>query len=107
MVSCGQNSQPGGPTRATYGLFPNLDSLKKAFTDDIANISLVDCPGEGTSPATWQSTRTPTVTGGEIACGTYNNHPNLIWTFDKKLMLSDVAGDQAVADLHKWWNDYS
>jgi serine/threonine kinase PknH len=107
MVSCGQNNQPGGPTHATYGLFPDLDSLKRAFNDEISNISLGNCPGEGKSPAAWQSNRTPNVTGGQIACGTSNNHPSLIWTFDKKLMLSDVSGDQAVADLHKWWDAYS
>jgi hypothetical protein len=26
-----------------------------------------------------------------IACGNYDNHPNVIWTNDEKLMLSDVA----------------
>ncbi len=30
---------------------------------------------------------------GMIACGTYNNHPNVIWTNDAKFMLSDVSGD--------------
>ncbi|MGB8390623.1 protein kinase domain-containing protein, partial [Mycobacterium sp.] len=38
MVSCGQNNQPGGPTHATYGLFPTPDNLKKAFNDDIAHV---------------------------------------------------------------------
>jgi serine/threonine-protein kinase len=107
VVSCGPNTQPGGPTRATYGLFPNPESLKKAFDADVANVSLADCPVEGKSPAPWQPTREPNVTGGMIACGTYNNQQNLIWTYDKKLMLSDVAGDEAVADLHKWWDAYS
>jgi serine/threonine-protein kinase len=107
VLSCGQNTQPGGPTRATYGLFPDFDTLKKAFDADIANVSLGDCPGEGKSPAPWQPTGAPNVTGGMIACGTSNDHPNLIWTFDKKLMLSEVTGDQAVADLHKWWDAYS
>ena len=107
MVTCGQNTQPGGPTRATYGLFPNVESLKKAFTADVANVNLADCPGEGASPAPWQPNGAPSETGGMVACGTYNNQPNLIWTFDKRLMLSDVAGGQAVADLHKWWDAYS
>ncbi|WP_118915098.1 serine/threonine-protein kinase [Mycobacterium shigaense] len=108
MVTCGPNTQPGGPTRATYGLFPDLDSMKRAFDADVANLSLTDCPGEGKSPAPWQPNGASTVTGGMIACGTSSDHPSLIWTFDKKLMLSDVAGDQgAVADLHKWWEAYS
>jgi serine/threonine protein kinase len=107
MVSCGQNTQPGGPSHATYGLFPTPNRLKKAFTDDIANVSLVNCPGEGTSPVSWHYDQTPNEMAGLIACGTYNSHPNVIWTNDEKLMLSDVAGDPAtVEDLHTWWDAY-
>jgi serine/threonine kinase PknH len=107
MVSCGQNTQSGGPSHATYGLFPTPDRLKKAFTDDIANVSLVNCPGEGTSPVSWHYDQTPNEMAGLIACGTYNGHPNVIWTNEEKLMLSDVAGDPAtVEDLHTWWDAY-
>jgi serine/threonine protein kinase len=105
MVSCGQNTQPGGPSHATYGLFPTPDRLKKAFTNDIGNVSLVNCPGEGTSPVSWHYDQTPNEMAGLIACGTYNGHPNVVWTNDEKLMLSDVTGDPAtVEDLHTWWD---
>lgn len=106
MMSCGPNTQPGGPIHATYGLFPNVESMNKAFYDDLPSISLVDCPTEGKSPAPWQSTRS-NETEGQIACGINNSHPTLVWTFDKKLMLSEVTGGQAVDDLHKWWDAYS
>ncbi|MEE6138494.1 protein kinase [Mycobacterium sp. 050128] len=107
MVSCGKNTQPGGPSKATYGLFPTPDRLKKSFTDDIANVSLVNCPGEGASPVSWHYDQTPNEMAGLIACGTYNGHPNVIWTNEEKLMLSDVAGDPAtVEDLHTWWDAY-
>ncbi|OBI19064.1 serine/threonine-protein kinase [Mycobacterium sp. E2497] len=107
MVTCGPNTQPGGPSHATYGLFPTPDRLKRAFTDDIGNVSLVNCPGEGRSPISWHYDQTPNDTAGLIACGTYNNHPNVIWTNDEKLMLSDVSGDPAtVEDLHTWWDAY-
>ncbi|MGD1241827.1 serine/threonine-protein kinase [Mycobacterium seoulense] len=106
MVTCGQNTQPGGPSHATYGLFPTPDRLKKAFTDDIGNVSLVNCPGEGRSPVSWHYDQTPNEMAGLIACGTYN-HPNVVWTNDEKLMLSDVSGDPAtVEDLHTWWDAY-
>ena len=108
MVSCGQNTQPGGPSHATYGLFPTPASLKKAFTDDVSNVSLVKCRGESRSPANWHYDQSPNETSGMLACGTYNNHPNVIWTYDEKLMLSDVAGDPAtIEDLHTWWDNYS
>ncbi|OBG56986.1 MULTISPECIES: serine/threonine-protein kinase [unclassified Mycobacterium] len=107
MVTCGQNTQPGGPSHATYGLFATPNKLKKAFNDDIANVNLVNCPGEGRSPVSWHYDQTPNDMAGLIACGSYNNHPNVIWTNDEKLMLSDVSGDPAtVEDLHTWWDAY-
>jgi serine/threonine protein kinase len=108
MVTCGPNTQPGGPSHATYGLFPTPDSLKKAFTDDVANVGLVKCRGESRSPANWHYDQGPNETAGMLACGTYDNHPNVIWTYDQKLMLSDVSGDPAtIEDLHTWWDTYS
>ncbi|BBY36866.1 hypothetical protein MMAN_10000 [Mycobacterium mantenii] len=107
MVTCGQNTQPGGPTRATYGLFGTPDRLKTAFSDDVGNVSLVNCPGEGRSPVSWHYDETPNNMAGLIACGSYNNHPNVIWSNDARLMLSDVTGDPAtVEDLHTWWDAY-
>jgi serine/threonine-protein kinase len=108
MVTCGPNTQPGGPSHATYGLFPTPDSLKKAFTDDVANVGLVKCRGESRSPANWHYDQGSNETAGMLACGTYSNHPNVIWTYDQKLMLSDVSGDPAtIEDLHTWWDNYS
>ncbi len=92
MVTCGQNSQPGGPTKGTYGLFATPDRLKKAFNDDIGNVSLVNCPGERKSPVGWHFDESPNSIAGMIACGKYNDHPNVIWTNDRQLMLSDVTG---------------
>ena len=107
MVTCGQNSQPGGPSRATYGLFATPDRLKKAFNEDIGNVSLVNCPGEKKSPVGWHFDESPNSIAGMIACGKYNDHPNVIWTNERQLMLSDVAGDPAtVEDLHTWWDAY-
>ncbi|BBX72568.1 hypothetical protein MSHI_04740 [Mycobacterium shinjukuense] len=107
MVDCGQNSNQGGPSRAVYGLFPNLSALKQAFNDDIAAVELANCPGEGPSPDGWHYEKDPTVTVGMIACGTYKNHPNVIWSNEPKLMLSDVFGDPAtLEDLHNWWAKY-
>ncbi|BBX95606.1 serine/threonine-protein kinase [Mycobacterium lacus] len=107
MVDCGQNTNPGGPSRAVYGLFANPDMLKQAFNDDIAAVQLMNCPGEGPSPDGWHYDKTPTVTAGMIACGTYKNHPNVIWSNEAKLMLSDVFGDPAtIEELHVWWQKY-
>jgi hypothetical protein len=107
MVDCGQNTNQGGPSHAVYGLFANPDVLKKAFDDDIADVQLTNCPGGGPSPDGWHFDQTPTVTAGMIACGTYKNHPNVIWSNQSKLMLSDVFGDPpAMDDLHTWWGKF-
>jgi len=107
MVDCGQNSQTGGPSRAIYGLFANPSALKQAFDDDISAGQLMNCPGEGPSPNGWHYNQTPDVTAGQIACGTYKDHPNVIWTNDAKLLLADVFGDPAtIEDLHTWWEKY-
>jgi serine/threonine-protein kinase len=107
MVDCGQNTNPGGPSRAVYGLFANSDALKKAFNDDIAAGQLMNCPGGGPSPDSWHYDKTPTVTAGMVACATYKDHPNVVWTNQAKLMLSDVFGDPpAIEDLHGWWEKY-
>jgi serine/threonine-protein kinase len=106
MVDCGQNTDQGGPSRAVYGLFANADVLSTAFNDDIHTngVQLMNCPGSGPSPDTWHHNKTPTVNVGMIACATYNNHTNLIWSNQAKLVLSDVFGDPpAIADLYKWW----
>ena len=107
MVDCDQNTNQGGPSRAVYGLFANPDVLKKAFDDDVAAVQLMNCPGAGASPDGWHHDSTPTVTAGMIACGTYKNHPNVIWTNEARLMLCDVYGDPpAIEDLHTWWTNY-
>ena len=98
MVDCGQNTNPGGPSRAVYGLFANPDVLNKAFNDDIADVQLMNCPGEGQSPDSWHYDKTPTVTAGMVACATYKNQPNVIWSNQAKLMLSDVFGDPPAID---------
>ncbi|OBH88518.1 serine/threonine-protein kinase [Mycobacterium sp. E2733] len=107
IIDCDQNTNQGGPSRAVYGLFASTDVLKKAFDDDVAAVQLMNCPGAGASPDGWHHDSTPTVTAGMIACGTYKNHPNVIWTNEAKLMLCDVYGDPpAIEDLHTWWTNY-
>ncbi len=107
MYNCGQNTNQGGPSRAVYGLFANPTMLKQAFNDDIAAVDLMNCPGGGPSPDSWHYEKTPTVAAGMLACGTYKNRPNVIWSNEARLMLSDVFGDPATIDeLHSWWAKY-
>jgi serine/threonine kinase PknH len=107
MVECGQNTNQGGPTHSVFGLYANPDVLSKAFNDDIATMQKVPCPGQTQSPTPWHYSSNPTVDQGMIACGTYKGRPNVAWSSQPKLMLSDVIGDSiTIEDLHTWWVNY-
>jgi serine/threonine kinase PknH len=104
VVDCDQNTSPGGPSKARYGLFPNPTVLKDATDADIKLLQLATCPGETNNPETWQHPNDPKVDVGVVACGTYNNHPNMVWSNNVKLLLCDVFGDPPTIDeLHTWW----
>ena len=107
MAECDQNTKPGGPSHAVYGLFANQDVLKKAFDDDVAVVQLANCPDGKPSPGSWHYEQTPNETAGMFACATYQDHPNLIWTNNDSLILSDVFGDPpTMQDLDGWWAKY-
>jgi serine/threonine protein kinase len=104
MVECEQNTDPGGPSRAVYGLFANPNVLKDAFDADIKLLQMATCPGGTKNPEPWQHPNAPKVDVGMVACGTYNNHPNMVWSNQVKLLLCDVLGDPpSIEDLHTWW----
>jgi serine/threonine-protein kinase len=42
---------------------------------------------------------------GRIACGTYNNGPDLVWSKNADLLLADAQRPN-MDDLHKWWLKY-
>jgi serine/threonine protein kinase len=106
-VDCGQASTPGGPANARYSLFADQATLDSHF--DVAikeNSELFQCPGSGIdSPTTWHYTDTPDKVEGSIACGTYNNRPDLVWSKNSDLLLADAQSPN-MDDLHKWWLKY-
>lgn len=69
-VSCGANSQPGGPTSATYQLFANHESLQKAFSAVLSGVdwTKATCPGTR-SPDPTALTRSDGTTYGSVGCG--------------------------------------
>jgi serine/threonine-protein kinase len=106
-VDCGQSSTPGGPANARYSLFADQATLDTHFDASIKeNSELFQCPGSGIeSPTTWHYTETPDRVEGRIACGTYNNGPDLVWSKNEVLLLADAQGPN-MDDLHKWWLKY-
>jgi serine/threonine-protein kinase len=107
VVDCDQNTNPGGPSKARYALFANPSVLKDATDADIKLLTLATCPGGTNNPETWQHPNAPKVDVGVVACGTYNNHPNMVWSNQVKLLLCDVFGDPpTIEELHTWWTKF-
>ena len=97
------------PVRRSRGIrfFADQVTLDQHFKDAIAqNSELVKCPGSDLdSPTAWHYNANPDEIAGQIACGTYNNSPDVTWTKDADLLLADAQGPN-LEDLHKWWNDF-
>ncbi len=106
-VDCEQNTNPKGPAFTRYSLFGDKAALDAAFQEAIGvNSELLECPGSGIeSPTTWHYTETPDQTAGQIACGTYDGNPDVVWTKDESLLLAD-AQSPSLDDLHNWWLEF-
>src|SRR5690348_6944557 len=69
QVSCGANTDPGGPLTATYTLAADKAAAKDLFDNIISTSSVVDCPGNIQSPGPWRRNATPQQTAGTLVCG--------------------------------------
>jgi serine/threonine kinase PknH len=103
-VDCGPASPTGGPKSARYSLFADQQTLDRHFDESVAqNSELLQCPGSGVdSPTTWHYTDTPDKVEGRIACGTYNDNADVVWTKNADLLLADAQSSN-IEDLHNWW----
>lgn len=106
-VDCSQTTMPNGPAFTRYSLFGDQAALDAAFQEAIGvNSELLQCPASGIdSPTTWHYTETPDEVAGQIACGTYNDNPDVVWTNDGSLLLADAQGPN-LDDLHNWWLEF-
>ncbi len=106
-VDCGPAATPGGPKSTRYSLFGDQDTLEAGFNEAVkVNSEVLQCPDSGIdSPTTWHYTETPDQIAGLIACGTYKNRPDLVWTNTAKLLLADAQGPD-LDELHTWWLQY-
>lgn len=106
-VDCSQTTMPNGPAFTRYSLFGDQAALDAAFQEAIGvNSELLQCPASGIdSPTTWHYTETPDEVAGQIACGTYNDNPDVVWTNNGSLLLADAQGPN-LDDLHNWWLEF-
>ena len=102
-LACGQSPDPSGPAQAKYILFNNGDNLVGSFKASIKDDTLTSCGDAGQSPTTWHQGSSNT-NAGSVACGTYQNAAEIIWTTDAKNILSYIrASNNDVPALYQWW----
>lgn len=103
-LQCGQTADPHGPASATFSLYPNAAALTTAFQNGIDEDTVTPCPGGKPSPGTWANDAAPNVKAGAVVCGNYDNRPDLLWTNDHDLLISDIQGPDLGA-LYQFWSN--
>ena len=103
-LQCGQSPDPSGPILGKYFLFSNGNDLSGSFKAVIAGDSLSNC-GDASSPTPWHQ-GSSTTSAGSVACGTFQNHAEIIWTNDAKNVLGVIrASSGDVLSLYQWWRN--
>jgi serine/threonine protein kinase len=109
-VACGPNTDPGGPTSATYTLARDPTAVRAAFNDAVNRYTAVICPPNIQSPGAWQRNDSPTVPRGTLFCGIQAGQPLVAWTNDAQLVLNIAHGDAPATrldGLYTWWSSHS
>lgn len=109
-VTCGENTDPSGPPRATYTLLSDKAALSDAFDAVVASSTTVVCPGRIQSPGPWRRNATPDQVSGILFCGTQQGRPMVAWTDEASMVLSQVHADEAgptFPELYAWWSSHS
>lgn len=110
VATCGRNTDPGGPSSATYTVAGDDTALDAAFNAVIENSSMVNCPGNIQSPGPWRRNATPQKVSGVLFCGLQNDRPVVAWTNTDESMIAVVkAGPQGpgLDQLYTWWSSHS
>lgn len=102
-VKCEHNSDPGGPTGASFTLYSDRDAMAADFSEDISYDELSTCPGvPEPSPTTWHYHSSGQV-AGSLSCGTFGDaFAEVEWTSDANLLLASASGPD-IAALYQWW----
>lgn len=107
---CGPNTDPGGPTSATYTLTRDTPTLQAAMNDVVRSATPVVCPPNILSPGPWHRVETPTIPMGLVFCGILAGRTLVAWTNEPELLLcvteSDAAGPP-LDQLFTWWTSHS
>lgn len=109
-VLCGPNTDPGGPTSATYMLAPDGPTLQAAMKDLLHRTQPVVCPPNILSPGPWHRVETPTTPMGLVFCGIRSGRALVAWTNDPERLLCITESGNAGPTLDQlfiWWTSHS
>jgi serine/threonine protein kinase len=109
-MSCAANTDPDGPSSATYLLTYDGNGLRAAFDHVVGSSVTVTCPGGIQSPGPWRRDASPTVPRGTVFCGVRAGRPLVAWTNDAELLLNVVEGaapGPTLEQLYRWWSSHS
>jgi hypothetical protein len=102
-LACFDNSLPGGPHNAVYALYADPDRLVNDFSDALARLEIVPCPGGAPSPGDWGHGTTGAPLG-QVACLAGKNKPEITWTkVPDRLFAHAIAPQGNLDSLYQWW----
>ncbi|RZT07747.1 serine/threonine-protein kinase [Mycobacterium sp. BK558] len=111
VITCGRNTDPGGPRSATYTLATSPEALRSALDELVDAATVVVCPGNIQSPGPWRRNDSPTVTRGTVLCGLNDGRPRVVWTNDDQRLIADVESggpaEPPLDQLYAWWGTHS
>jgi hypothetical protein len=109
-LTCGRNTDAGGPLTGLYTVFPDRTALNDAFDRAVAASEQLICPGNIQSPGPWRRNATPEKTAGILFCGNRDQKPVIVWSDTERLLLSTVqspGGGPELDALYAWWTQHS
>jgi hypothetical protein len=110
MVNCGTNTDPGGPTSATYTLALDKPALDRVLADAVTADSVLICPGNIQSPGPWRRNATPDKISGTLVCGLQRNVPAIAWSDEERMLVAAIRSDPpgpSLDQLFAWWSTHS
>lgn len=106
-LSCGPNTDFGGPTSSTYTLFGGQAEMDAALDEIVATGTAVVCPGNIQSPGPWRKIATPDQIAGTLVCVRANDTPIVAWTNRTNLVIGEAHGGIGLDQLYTWWSGHS
>ena len=108
-LTCGPNTDPGGPNRARYTLAADRAALENQFQDVLAETRQQDCPGRIQSPGPWRKNASPDQQAGTLYCGTRDDGSAVLaWTDTARSLLAVIDAPAGAQDTnYTWWSSHS